>query len=515
MTSRTNSRTVNSIFNILAQAATSMGSLVVSFLNRVVFLHYLNATYLGVSGLFSNILLILSLVELGLGAALTQMFYKPFADKDYAYLSKVTHTTRVVLNIIGVLILILTFIFTPMLQFFVNDMNAVPHIRAIFLLYGVSSSVTYFLGYYRTIITANQQAYKLVKIDLIWKVVTFIGQALALALTRNFIVYLVVQIVLNYMLNIVIRYFVRKEIPQIDYSCKEFIPKGARKTLVKNVAGLSLNRVATIVTNGTDNILISKYLDLVTVGLASNYTMIQQSVNSLLEALFGPLLASVGNLCVSGSKDEQYNLFNNLNFAAFWIYGFCSLTAFVLADPFVEFVFGQEYLIREEATFFLCLYIFVCGLYRVAYLFRTAQGLFWYGKFRPLIQSVINLIVSLILVKVFGELWTIYAGTIISIIAITVWYEPYVVLKYGLKKTPWHFYRKMLFFTFIYFVALFLVRGIVLVLPLSGIADLLVSACMCIVVINGIFAIFLFKTKEFQYWMSFMKSMISRMRLKK
>ena len=309
--------------------------------------------------------------------------------------------------------------------------------------------------------------------------------------------------------------YVKKEIPQIDYNRKEFIHVNERKALFKNVAGLSMSRIAVVITNGTDNILISKFLNLVTVGLASNYVMIQQSVNSLVESIFGPLLASIGNLCATEDDNTQYLYFHNLTFASFWIYGFCSICMFILSDPFIRLIFGEDYVIPELATFFLSINIFLSGLYRVALLFRTAQGLFWYGKFRPLIQSVINLIVSLILVKVFGELWTIYAGTVISIIAITVWYEPYVVLKYGLKKTPWHFYRKMLFFTFIYFVALFLVRGIILVLPLRGVADLLVSACVCVVVINGIFAIFLFKTKEFQYWMSFLKSMIRKKRLKR
>lgn len=509
------SRVQNSILNIITTSFTSIISLFVSFANRVIFLHFLNATYLGVSGLFSNILLIFSLVELGIGAALTQMFYKPFAEKDYVHLSQITYTTKVLLNIIGVIIIVLTIIFTPLLELFVNDINAVPHMRMIFFLYGISSAVTYFYGYYRTIITANQQAYKLIKIDVIWKIVTMCAQGIALWISRNFIVYLIVQIILNFLLNIVIMIYVKKEIPQIDYNRKEFIHVNERKALFKNVAGLSMSRIAVVITNGTDNILISKFLNLVTVGLASNYVMIQQSVNSLVESIFGPLLASIGNLCATEDDNTQYLYFHNLTFASFWIYGFCSICMFILSDPFIRLIFGEDYVIPELATFFLSINIFLSGLYRVALLFRTAQGLFWYGKFRPLIQSVINLIVSLILVKVFGELWTIYAGTVISIIAITVWYEPYVVLKYGLKKTPWHFYRKMLFFTFIYFVALFLVRGIILVLPLRGVADLLVSACVCVVVINGIFAIFLFKTKEFQYWMSFLKSMIRKKRLKR
>lgn len=192
------SRVRNSFFNISAGMVTNIISILISFLQRVVFLKILDATYLGVSGLFSNILLIFSLAELGIGAALTQMFYRPFAEEDYYKLSVVTYTTKRLLNLVGIVIIGLTVVFTPFLQWFVNDINAVPNMRLIFFLYGISSSITYFAGYYRTIITANQEAYRLLKIDFVWKILTFIVLSFLLFVSRNFIVYLLAQVVINF-----------------------------------------------------------------------------------------------------------------------------------------------------------------------------------------------------------------------------------------------------------------------------------------------------------------------------
>lgn len=505
-----NSRSKNSILNVVTSSFTSIVSLVVSFANRVIFLHYLNATYLGVSGLFSNILLIFSLVELGVGAALTQMFYKPFAEKDYKHLSQVTHTTRVLLNLIGIVIVLLTIIFTPFLQLFVNDMNAVPHMRMIFFLYGISSSVTYFLGYFRTIITANQCAYKLVKIDVIWKVVTMVGLGISLAKTRNFIVYLLVQIILNFSQNVIIMFYVKKQVPYIDYRTKEFVSKEEKKGLLKNVIGLSMNRIATVVTNGTDNILISKFLDLTVVGYASNYVMIQQSVNTIVESIFGPLLASVGNICVTETDQTKYRHFINLTFLAFWLYGFCSITAYVLADPFIAYVFGTSYLIPQLATFFLCLYIFTNGICRIAFLFRTAQGLFWYGKFRPLIQSILNLLVSLLLVATTHQLWTVYAGTVISIVMVTVWYEPYVVLKYGMHKKTKKYFIQLIEYILVFFITEIIVKLFTSCINLTGLFKIVVDGMVCVVVINGIFGCFFCRTSEFKYWISLLQEFIIR-----
>ena len=116
--------------------------------------------------------------------------------------------------------------------------------------------------------------------------------------------------------------------------------------------------------------------------------MIQQAVTGIVESVFSPLLASIGNLCVSEDEDTKYDYFNRFSFASFWIYGFCSLTAFALSDIFITFVFGDNLSIPRMASFFMMLDIFCVGLFRVATLFRTAEGLFWYGKFRPLLQAV-------------------------------------------------------------------------------------------------------------------------------
>lgn len=510
MSINTEGRKKKSFLNIITASGASLAGLLISFLNRYVFLRVLDATYLGVSGLFSNITVIFSLVELGMGAALTQMFYRPFAEKDYEQLSRVTHTTKLLLNVVGIIIIILTVLFTPLLSLFVNDIHAVPNMRIIFLLYGTNSGITYFWGYHRTIITADQQAYKLVKIDISWKVVTFIVQSLTLVFTKNFIIYLLAQIILNFLLNVIVKCYVRNQYIEIDFHSKELISKNERSSLMKNVAALSMNKIASIVTNGTDNIIISKCLNLVTVGLASNYLMIQQVVIGLLESIFTPLLASIGNLCVDEDSETKYKYYNRFSFVAFWLYSFGCVTAFTLSDSFVSFVFGKDYTIPKLASFFLFFDLFCVGLYRVATLYRTAEGLFWYGKFRPLIQSIINLIVSLLLVNLTHELWAVYAGTAASRILITIWYEPLIVLKYSMGKKPWRHYLRQGFYGVAFFIAVVVMQYITNSLPLEGIFLFIIGGILCTIVINGLYILFFWWTEEFQFWIEFIKKCIRK-----
>ena len=497
------SRTQNSFFNISAGIAGTVTSTLISVLQRYVFVKTLDVTYLGVSGLFSNILLILSFAELGIGAALTQMFYKPFAEKDYHRLSVVTRTAKVMLNAVGYFVVSAAIAVTPFLQFFVNDMNAVPHMRLIFLLYGISSGSTYFLGFYRTIITADQKAYKLLKLDFAWKIITFVLLSINLLLTRNFIFFLSMQIALNYLNNFVVMLLVKKEYPQIDYHCKEIITRGELREFGKNIYGLSMNRLATVITQGTDNIVISKFLNLITVGYASNYTMMTQTVSSMVEALFGPLLASIGNYCISETTEQQYGLYRRLNFASFWLYGLCSIMAFSLADPFIDLVFGEEYVIAKSATFFLCFDIFCAGITRVSGLFRTAKGIFWYGRYKPLIQSFVNLISSLILVMVTKQLWAVYAGTVLSRVLVTIWYDPLIVMKYGFYMNPRKYMPREGLYFLIYGVAFAVMVFVTCINPLTGIIELITDGVLCVIVVNLLFAVCFSWSNEFQYWLNF------------
>ena len=504
------SRTKSSFFNISAGMARTVISTLISVLQRYVFVKTLDVTYLGVSGLFSNILLILSFAELGIGAALTQMFYKPFAEKDYHRLSVVTHTTQVMLNAVGYFVVGAAIAVTPFLQFFVNDMNAVPHMRLIFLLYGISSGITYFLGFYRTIITANQEAYKLLRLDFVWKIITFLILSIILILTRNFILYLSMQIALNFLGNYVVMLLVKKEYPQIDYHCKEIISREELKEFGKNIYGLSMNRLATVITQGTDNIIISKFLNLITVGYASNYTMITQTVSSMVEALFGPLLASIGNYCISETTEQQYGLYRRLNFASFWLYGFCSITAFSLADPFIDLVLGEEYVIAKSATLFLCFDIFCAGITRVSGLFRTAKGIFWYGRYKPLIQTLVNLISSLILVIITKKLWAVYAGTVLSRVLVTIWYDPLIVMKYGFNMKPREYMPREGMYFLIYGIAFSVMVFVTQINPLTGLMELVTDGILCVIAVNLLFAACFWRSNEFQYWLHFGLEFVKR-----
>lgn len=80
---KTDSRTLNSFKNITTGILGQFFLTGISFINRTIFIYCLSSEYLGVNGLFTNILSLLSLAELGIGSAMTYALYYPLATKNY------------------------------------------------------------------------------------------------------------------------------------------------------------------------------------------------------------------------------------------------------------------------------------------------------------------------------------------------------------------------------------------------------------------------------------------------
>lgn len=440
---KNDSRAVKAANNMATGLFKTFVSLFASFLNRTLFLMKLDATYLGVNGLFSNVVLIFSLAELGIGAALTQMMYKPLAEHDDAKLASVFKLTKRIMNTIGIIIFVVGMCFTPFLEFIVEDINAVPNMRVIFILFTVSTASTYFYSYYTTLITADQKAYKLFGFEVVGKIFMVLCQNAVLFITEDYVFYLITQIFVTLAINFCIRVFVRKQYSFFNIKSIEPLPHEEIHALKKNTVALFLYRVSMTVTEGTDNIIAAKFTSLVLVGLASNYTLIIQAARGFAESIMNSLLATVGNICATESTEKKKLIYDRLNCISGMGYSFVAICIFVMINPFIQLWLGDEYLLPISVPAFMCMDIFLQGSVRVSSLYRTAEGLFWYGKFRPLAQAIINLVGSIILVQITGELWAIFAGTVLSRLLTTVWYDPLIIFKYVFFKSPVSYYRML------------------------------------------------------------------------
>lgn len=289
-------RTKSSIKNIIYSFTGQFSDIIVSFIVRTVFVYYLGAEYLGVNGLFANILSLLSLAELGIGSAITFSLYEPLVKNNIKKLNAILALFKRTYVGIGFFILSTGLVLLPFLNFFMKDNAPIPYIRLIYVLFLLNSSVSYLFSYKRALIIADQKKY----IDSLYhysgKIILGIGQIAIIILTKNFILYLVLKFIEIIVENILISKKIDKMYPLLNWNSDEKIEQSDMQLITKNVKALFFHRIGGVVVTDTDNLLIARFISLSAVGIYSNYNLIITSLDTMINIVFQSVTASVGNL---------------------------------------------------------------------------------------------------------------------------------------------------------------------------------------------------------------------------
>ena len=480
------SRVNNSIKNIKFALIGQIAGIAISFISRKVFVTILSSEYLGLNGLFSNILSVLSLAELGIGSAIIYSMYKPLAEKDNAKICALMAIYKKAYTYIGIFIAVTGISLTPFLNFFIKDIPDIPNIDTIYILFVANAAISYFYTYKRSLIIADQKRYITTVYRYGFYFILNIVQIIFLIITKNFLVYLGLQVLCTLLDNI----FVSKKADELYPFLKENknykLDKKEKKNILRNVTGTVCNKIGGVVVSGTDNLLISKLVGIIEVGLYSNYYLISNALNTVYSLIFQSITASVGNLAATETNNRSEEIFNILNFFGFWIYGFSAICLVNLFNPFISIWLGDQYLFNIVIVIIISINFFITGMRRSVLIFHDAYGLYWYGKYKPLFEAVINLIASIILGIHFGVVG-IFIGTTISTIATCFWVEPYILYKHGFKKSVVGY-----FIRYIIYLTVTLIAGVITFLLCntvyySGIIGLLIRIIICAIAPNLIF----------------------------
>lgn len=500
------SRTDNSIKNIKYAIVGQGFGLIISFISRMIFVRTLGAEYLGLNGLFLNILSILSLAELGVGEAIVYSMYKPLAIKNESKLQALMSLYKKAYVSIGIIIAIVGATLTPFLDFFIKDIPDINNIKLIYLMFVANSSISYFFSYKRSLIIADQKRY----IATIYRYGLYfllnIGQIFILITTQNYLLFLLLQIVNTLIENICISIKADKIYPFLKKKNDEKLESNEKGIIIKNVKAMVYHKVGTIVVVGTDNILISKFIGVFKVGLYSNYQLIINALNTVFGLLFQSFTASIGNLGATETDEKNEFIFNCINFLGFWIYAFASICLINLVNPFIQLWIGKEYIFPMPLVVIIIINFYLSGMRKGVLTFRDALGLFWYDRYKAIFEAGINLIASIILVKSIG-ISGVFIGTIISTLATCFWVEPYILFKYGFKSTMKPYFHKYILYTIVMLIVgtiTWFISNLFSGYTLMGFSGKLI---VCAFIPNVLFIIIFWRAKEFQYLFNIIKSM--------
>lgn len=430
------SRTTYSLLNMFANFAGYGINILVSFICRMVFVRCLAQEYLGVSGLFSNILSMLSLTELGIGTAIVYAMYKPIAEDDHEKLASLMKFYGTAYKVIGCVVALFGLALLPFLDLIIGEQPAISdNLHVIYLMYLFNSASSYFFSYRTTILTASQRNYVVVAINYMVVIIQNIIQIIVLVALKNFTAYLLVQIICSLATNIITSQKAKKDYPYIAQKKVQPLSKEEKWGLVKNVKALTVYKLSGLLVNNTDNIVITYFNGLITTGVASNYTLLSGMISSLLNMVFGSMTASVGNLNAKEPDETKYRVFKALNLANFWLYAWGAVGIVVVSGDLVCLLFGEIYVLPQSIPIILAINFYMVGMQTTILNYKSTMGLFRHGQYLLLVTAAINIVGDIVLGSRFG-LFGIFAATAVSRLFTNTWYEPYAVYKYGLHRNP-------------------------------------------------------------------------------
>lgn len=458
-----NSRTKNSALSLITGIGGQLLNETLRFITRTVFIYTLGKMFLGINGLFSEIIVMLSLTNLGVGTAIIYRLYKPIADND-------EHQVRVLLKFykkayqaIGSVILVLGLCLLPFLKILIKDYDRLGAIglnaEVVYLLFLGQSVVSYFFFAYRNcVFAADQKQYIVNSVNMVTSIVTAVIQIAVLYLWQDFISYLLVGIAGNILNNLIIALLTYRQYPMFFKKEKDTLPKEEVKLMFKDCGALIIYRINGVVQKSTGNFILSAFIGLAVVGMYSNYLVIYAALRTLTNQLFTALRGSMGNLFASNSSiEDKYRFFEIMNFLTIVVFGNIAIILSVNINELMYCWLGEDYIIPQPFSILLGIEVLIMGLALNLNQIRNVTGLFRQMWTRPLVSMVLNLIITIIAVKKIGVL-AIPLGYIISVSLTNLVADPFVIHKYGFKgvKTTYKYYFKNIMFISALIIAGFL-----------------------------------------------------------
>lgn len=432
---KTNSRVTNSIYNFTTSIGGQFITVLMNFIVRTVFIHTLGRSYLGINGLFSNILSMLSLTELGLGSAILFKLYDPIAKRDEHRIALLMKFYKTAYRVIGIAVATLGIGLIPFLPVLIKnyDSLAALNINAvlIFTLFVFRSVSSYlFFSFKSGIIKAHQKEYVINLVSYAFTIAAGILRIIFLLLIPNFFIYILISIVQSIGQNIVCAIIADRMYPYINEMTAERISNAEVKGIMKDCGALFIYKANSFVLKATDNIVLSAFIGVEMVGLYSNYYIFYTTINTLLSKIYDSLTHSLGNLHTEHKTHYEYEVFKAIGLITAIVGGTIAVGITCVADEFVNTWIGTTWVIQQPFSLLLGIELYTLAINKYLNRFRTIMGLFRQAKFRPIATMVINLVVSILLAQFCG-IYGVLIGTIVANWLTMLWYDPIIIHKYG------------------------------------------------------------------------------------
>ena len=491
-------RTKNAARNMVYGIVLKLYQIIVPFLMRTAMIYFMGVQYLGLNSLFTSILQVLNLVELGVGSAMVYSMYRPIAEDNKEEICALMRLYRLYYRIIGMAIGILGIMVLPFLPYLIegeipNDVN----IYILYLLNLGSTVLSYWLFAYRNcLLNAHQRNDVINKIMMATTTVQYALQLIVLCFLKDYYLYLIILLVTQAANNIITAIITMKMYP--NYRPGNKLSSNTIKKINRRIKDLFTAKIGGVVVNSVDTLVISAFLGLELLAIYQNYFYILNSIAGFITIIFSACTAGIGNSLVIESKEKNFQDLNKFTFIISWIAGFCTCCLLCLYQPFMKLWVGDKLMLEYAAVICLCIYFYIMQINALLNLYKDAAGIWHKDRFRPLVTAIANLCMNLIMVQFWG-IYGIILSTVLSALVVGMpWLLnnlfstlfPRNYLKVYLKST--------LFYVVVTIVICMLTSFVCGIITINGVAELLIKAIICCVVPNLFFLVVYHNRHEFK-----------------
>lgn len=497
-------RVKNSIINISVGLGNQLIITSLSFVSRTIFISTLGIEYLGVNGLFTNILAMLSLAEAGIGSSIMYSLYKPVAENDQEKINILMKLYKKAYMVIALVILLLGLSIMPFLDFFIKDSN-VEDINIIYLIFLLNTVAPYLYVHKNSFLNVCQKNYIVTGIYSISSIISVLIKIGILFFTQNYILYLIIDSVITIINSIIITIITNSKYPFLKNKTVKSLDDDTRNNILKNIKAILLQNIGSYLVFGTDNIIISSFVSIAAVGLYSNYNMLIEICRTFINQVFNNIYHSVGNLVAKESKEKVYSLYKVYRFLNFWLYSFFTIFLGILLEPLITLWLGPKFIMSQGVLAVLMICFYERGMRNSITTVKTTAGIFHEDRYAPLLQAAINLVFSILLVKYFG-IFGVFFGTLISALAVPFWTTPYLVYKKVFNQPVSEYFCKYTYYVIAGMTVFFITKVICNFIQPKNIFDFLYMTFVCLIVPNTIYLVIFYKTDEFKYLLTIIKN---------
>lgn len=480
-------------------------SILVQFISRTIFIKLLGDEYNGVNGLFTNILSVLNLAELGFAYSIAYALYAPLQTEDKEKICAIMNYLRKIYYLIAFVVGTAGILCVPFLQFLIKeDISTLPfslnQIRLYFLIYLANTVFSYLWSYKRTLITADQKNYLVTNADNVSNILLYTVQIVLLLIWKNYYLYLILMLAKTVATNLVLTYIANKRYPYLNKNLKICVEKEERNRILKNVGAMFFHKIGTVIIYGTTTIIISAFVSLIEAGWYTNYILIVSAVNSFINIVFNSITASIGNLCITADIEYQKSIFNRIRYVANFLAIFAFVEYVVLFNPFVSIWVGAEKTFDLSVVLVISATAMLTVLRSAPNTFKNAKGLFVKDWYKPLVEAGVAIVLGIILSFVWGTFGVLFGYFVGSIVAIPI---EYIVL----YKDGFHSSKKEVWIQLLRVLCIVLVAGVICVLVYTvcsflpqSIIGFVLKAVVSICIVTAIFVVATFRSEHFQYY---------------